>query len=395
MPGTVDPRIVIVDIDEKSLQEEGRWPWRRDRLGLFLDRLFDALQGQGRRLRRGLRGARRELRACRCCRSLGSTELEGRPRIPVGAEGDRADARVRSHLRRKDARPSGRARATTSPTPEDGRSQRVGELPEPVLPKGVFQGRKYRGNQLDRLRRQPPRAAGSRCERRPLQPVAGRDGVIAACRCWRSMGAPTTNRCRWRSCGCLLGSPAVIPGFTDAPGRLRTYPGLEWLDVGHVRIPVDIEVTALVPYRGAKRQLPVHLRQRRAARAEADARRCWRTRSCWSGPRPGLAGPALDPGRRGLSRGGDPRQPDLGHAGRPHQAEAALRAGRRGRCCWPCPVWSWRWSCPCLILRSGHAGHGGGPGARWSVPTCVVWEHGQPGPAARLRRADDRCCCSR
>jgi hypothetical protein len=41
MPRGVDPRIVIVDIDEKSLKEEGRWPWRRDRLGLFLDKLLD------------------------------------------------------------------------------------------------------------------------------------------------------------------------------------------------------------------------------------------------------------------------------------------------------------------------------------------------------------------
>jgi adenylate cyclase len=41
MPGGVDPRVVIVEIDEKSLKEEGRWPWRRDHLGQFLDQLFD------------------------------------------------------------------------------------------------------------------------------------------------------------------------------------------------------------------------------------------------------------------------------------------------------------------------------------------------------------------
>jgi adenylate cyclase len=41
MPRTVDPRIVIVDIDERSLAAEGRWPWRRNRVGLMLDRLFD------------------------------------------------------------------------------------------------------------------------------------------------------------------------------------------------------------------------------------------------------------------------------------------------------------------------------------------------------------------
>jgi len=41
MPGTVDSRIVIVDIDEKSLTAEGRWPWGRDKLSALVHRLFD------------------------------------------------------------------------------------------------------------------------------------------------------------------------------------------------------------------------------------------------------------------------------------------------------------------------------------------------------------------
>lgn len=40
----IDPRIVIVDIDEKSLATEGQWPWRRDRLKVMLDHLFDHYQ---------------------------------------------------------------------------------------------------------------------------------------------------------------------------------------------------------------------------------------------------------------------------------------------------------------------------------------------------------------
>lgn len=44
MPNGIDPRIVIVDIDEKSLSEVGRWPWRRDRLAKLVDRLFDTYQ---------------------------------------------------------------------------------------------------------------------------------------------------------------------------------------------------------------------------------------------------------------------------------------------------------------------------------------------------------------
>ncbi len=37
LPGTVDPRIVIVDIDERSLRAEGQWPWPRGRLAALVD----------------------------------------------------------------------------------------------------------------------------------------------------------------------------------------------------------------------------------------------------------------------------------------------------------------------------------------------------------------------
>jgi len=41
MPNTLDPRVVILDIDEKSLNAEGRWPWSRNKLALMVKQLFD------------------------------------------------------------------------------------------------------------------------------------------------------------------------------------------------------------------------------------------------------------------------------------------------------------------------------------------------------------------
>ena len=41
MPGGVDERIVILDIDERSLAEQGRWPWSRDKMAQLITRLFD------------------------------------------------------------------------------------------------------------------------------------------------------------------------------------------------------------------------------------------------------------------------------------------------------------------------------------------------------------------
>lgn len=44
MPGTLDPRIVIVDIDDASLQEVGQWPWSRDRLAQLTNELVGRQQ---------------------------------------------------------------------------------------------------------------------------------------------------------------------------------------------------------------------------------------------------------------------------------------------------------------------------------------------------------------
>src|SRR5690349_16731365 len=41
MPRTLDDRIVIVDIDEKSLADVGRWPWGRNRLAELVQELLE------------------------------------------------------------------------------------------------------------------------------------------------------------------------------------------------------------------------------------------------------------------------------------------------------------------------------------------------------------------
>ena len=48
MPGGVDERIVIVDVDEKSLitPELGRWPWSRNKRARIIDTLFERSQSR-------------------------------------------------------------------------------------------------------------------------------------------------------------------------------------------------------------------------------------------------------------------------------------------------------------------------------------------------------------
>lgn len=41
MPQTMDERVVVFDIDEKSRSEIGSWPWGRDRMATLVDKLFE------------------------------------------------------------------------------------------------------------------------------------------------------------------------------------------------------------------------------------------------------------------------------------------------------------------------------------------------------------------
>lgn len=41
-----DPRIVIVDIDEKSIAEVGRWPWSRDVVAQLISKMADHYDAQ-------------------------------------------------------------------------------------------------------------------------------------------------------------------------------------------------------------------------------------------------------------------------------------------------------------------------------------------------------------
>src|SRR5260370_35490305 len=50
--------------------------------------------------------------------------------------------------------------------------------------------------------------------------------------------------------------PKVVPGIAPERFGSKNYTGLEWLEVGPLRIPLGDEVTALVPYRGQRGSFP-------------------------------------------------------------------------------------------------------------------------------------------
>jgi len=44
LPEKVDKKVVIIDIDEKSLSEIGQWPWQRNIMASIVDKLFEDYQ---------------------------------------------------------------------------------------------------------------------------------------------------------------------------------------------------------------------------------------------------------------------------------------------------------------------------------------------------------------
>jgi adenylate cyclase len=197
MPRTIDPRIVIVDIDERSLGLEGRWPWRRDRLGLLLDRLFDEY-------RVSIVGfdvvfaERDESSGLNVLRGLSENRLRGVPgfrtaldEIAPELEYDRIFA----------AKMRGRPVVLGyyfNRDPEEI-SSRVGQLPEP--PEGCS-----RAVTLSPLAGPVTAPIWSSC-RRPRRgpgtstPGRTRTASPGACPCSPSAAGRITNRCRWRCCG--------------------------------------------------------------------------------------------------------------------------------------------------------------------------------------------------
>jgi adenylate cyclase len=274
MPRSVDPRIVIVDIDERSLAAEGRWPWRRDRLGLLLDRLFDEykIRAVGFDV---VFAERDESSGLGVLRNLAQNELRAVPgfqstldQIAPSLEFDRIFAEkikgrgvVLGYYFNRDA--------------EDV-AAKVNELPQPVLPKGIFQGRNIRptawtgyGANLPELQ-QAAAAAGH------FNPWPDQDGVTRRVPMLAERGGAYYEPLSLAIVRLVLGMPEVRPGFTDAGGWAKDYPGLEWLEVGELRIPVDRDVTALVPYRGRERSFPyvsaTDVLTGKAARADLEGR---------------------------------------------------------------------------------------------------------------------------
>jgi adenylate cyclase len=252
MPRRVDERVVILDIDEKSLQEVGRWPWPRDTLARIVDKLFDkygiavlgfdvvfaeadlssgirvldALAANEMKDVSGFQQVYRKIRPQLDNDDLFAKAIKGRPVVLGYYLSSERDAR------------------------------RTGAIPEPVLPRGTFARRNitftswtgYGGN----LGELVANAASSG----HFNSMTDFDGVVRRVPMLAELDGAYYESLALAMVRTLLNFPRVEPGYPADVLIHKGYSGLEWLRVGPVRVPVDDSVSTLVPFRGEMYSFP-------------------------------------------------------------------------------------------------------------------------------------------
>ncbi len=256
MPGTVDDRIVIVDIDEASQLELGRWPWPRDTLATIVDRLFDdyGIRVLGFDV---LFAEAEETSAERLLGRLAQSEIAAIPQVRdeltrFAAEQD-SNVRFAESFVARDVVTGFVFKDSLAPN----EPQSTGVLPEPIIPAAAIEGvsipfvdaKGFAGN-LPAL--QENAMAGGFFD----APVIDSDGVFRR--------APLLQRYRGdlyaslglTVAGLSLGSPPVSLAFAATRGERMSGIELEALQLGDTRIPVNEQVTVYIPYRGPQGSFP-------------------------------------------------------------------------------------------------------------------------------------------
>jgi adenylate cyclase len=249
MPQSVDQRVVILDIDEKSLAEQGRWPWGRDKLSTLMNKLFDDYgvrqvgfdvvfaepdASSGLKSLESL--AKRELRDAG---GFQSALRELRPQLDF-------DARFAASLKNRPI-----VLGYYFSSKEGGTSS--GAISPPVFPAGAFTGRRIAFTNWFSFGGNLPEFQSAAASGGHFNPLVDFDGIsrrVPLLVEYKGQYYESLSLAMVRN---LLGSAQVIPGYPDDGGG--SYSGMEWLDLktpagGTMRIPVDENAATLIPYRG-------------------------------------------------------------------------------------------------------------------------------------------------
>lgn len=254
MPRTVDDRIVILDIDEKSLKEEGRWSWGRDRLALLMDKLFDkygvAVVGFD-----VVFAEKDESSGLKVLQKLGQNQLKG------VAQFQSVLSQIQPQLD-YDSLFAGKIKNRKVVLGYYLTNQREinisGGLPEPVFPAGTFKGRQVGFTSWSGYGANLPELQQAAASAGHFNPVVDVDGRVRRVPMIAEFGGAYYESLSLAVVRTLLGQPKLLAGFAE--GKADGYAGLEWLELdtagGTLKIPVDSDVATFVPYRGGEGSFP-------------------------------------------------------------------------------------------------------------------------------------------
>lgn len=248
MPRTVDNRIVILDIDEKSLKEEGRWPWSRNQLALLMDKLFDkygiAVVGFD-----VVFAEKDESSGLKVLQGLGKNELKGDANFQTVLAKIQPQLEYDSQFADKIKK-----RNVVLGYYLTGDANMSGALPEPVFPAGTFKGRPIRFTTWKGYGANLPELQNAAASTGHFNPMVDFDGEVRRVPMLAEFNGAYYESLSLAMVRTLLGQPKLVPGFTEGKGS--GYAGLEWLELdvagSALKIPVDSEVSTFVPYRGGQ-----------------------------------------------------------------------------------------------------------------------------------------------
>jgi len=253
LPGGVDERIVIVDIDERSLADIGRWPWGRNTLARLVDNLFDEYGAS-------LLGF--DVIFAEPDRSSGLVTLEAMAKgelrnnpvfqqrmIQLRSELDYDDVFSRALLNRQVV--------LAYSFSNHQYDHQTGHLPDPVFSGEIFRGKdisflSWKGYSANlTVLQNTARSAGH------INPLVDFDGISRRVPMLVEYGGNYYESLSLAMARTLLNSPHLIPVFSTSSGEnIDGYGGLEWIGIPYqdrnLFVPIDKDAAALIPYRGPK-----------------------------------------------------------------------------------------------------------------------------------------------
>ncbi|MGJ7509481.1 CHASE2 domain-containing protein [Variovorax sp. GT1P44] len=256
MPRTLDPRIVIVDIDDPSLQQFGQWPWSRDKLARLTTEVMERQQAVvlGFDV---LFVEPDESSGLEMLRRLAKGPLRGQAGLAEEIE------RVAPYLDHDAAFANalaGQRIALGFYLTQTLEPRANGVLPEPILPPGAFPEGRWYATRWNGFVGTIPQLAKAAPMAGFLNVVldANRDGIVRSVPLIAQYTGTQGQPGYYESLGLAVyreavGADAVVPVFAPVGAGTGPPPLVALLlKAGgrSLRIPVDSTASALVPFRG-------------------------------------------------------------------------------------------------------------------------------------------------